>query len=119
VPFEQAHLFATGQGHVDYTERQEYTQFLWYFIFFGFWVFAFIEACTELTLAVCVTTWFKTKEAPPSFMYFRAIHRVCWSVLRTFGLAVLSFPPFYARDPPFDACDSRRSMHVTPAVRCM
>jgi len=75
--------YALGQGHVDYEERVEYQQFMWYFIFFGFWVFAFIEACTELTLAICVTTWFKTQEKPPRFMYFRAVHRVFWHHLGT------------------------------------
>merc|ERR1712232_434286 len=78
-----------GQGHAFYEERYNYQNFLWFLIFFGLWGLSFIEAGTELSLAICVTTWFKTQGEVPFGMLPRAVYRTIFHHFGTIALGSL------------------------------
>eukprot|EP00039_Didymoeca_costata_P028599 m.21661 g.21661 ORF g.21661 m.21661 type:complete len:671 (+) comp7200_c0_seq1:218-2230(+) len=82
-----------GEGHVQYREDVDYWNFWWYHVFGLFWVYQFIMACQEMTLAGCVTSWFKTKQNPPFLALFRMIKFVAIHHLGTiaFGSLIIAF----------------------------
>lgn len=49
-----------GVGHAHYVERAEYNYFFWLHIFGGLWALQFIHAAQEMTIAGCVTDWYKS-----------------------------------------------------------
>ena len=49
-----------GVGHAHYVERAEYNYFFWLHIFGGLWALQFISAGQEMTIAGCVTSWYKS-----------------------------------------------------------
>lgn len=78
-----------GEGHVQYREDVDYWNFWWYHVFGLFWIYQFLMAAQEMSLAGCITEWFKNQQSPPRCSLFSQIYRVGAHHLGTVALGSL------------------------------
>merc|ERR1719240_657990 len=81
--------YGVGYGHLYCQEQEVYDYYFWYWIFALFWISQFILACGELTLAGCVTSWYRTKGNPGAGAFFRSMGRTAFYHLGTVALGSL------------------------------
>ena len=85
-----------GEGHVICKEEKNYSSIFWWWCFIGLWVSQFILAAGEMTLAGCVTQWYRKQGSTGSGALFRSMWRVTRYHLGTvaFGSLIVAVVQF-------------------------